>query len=138
MVRGRPLEMRDGMSFYLCTRRAIRDLVRALTLVLVFSLPATAQVATGRGADLRALDKIDGHVADIEIRAGETVSFGRLEVTLGECRYPVNNPTGNAYAWLVIDQGAERLFEGWMIASSPALNALDHPRFDVWVTDCAI
>ena len=33
-------------------------------------------------------------------------------------------------------QDGERLFDGWMIASSPALNALDHPRYDVWVIGC--
>lgn len=125
--------------------RVISELCRGLAafgmvvvIVAACAMPVTAQVATGRGADLRALDKINGNVADISIRAGETVSFGRLRVTLTECRYPANNPTGNAYAWLVIDQGPDRLFEGWMIASSPALNALDHPRFDVWVTDCTI
>jgi hypothetical protein len=64
------------------------------------------------------------------------VQFGRLSITLAECRYPSNNPAGNAYAWLDIRQEGERLFDGWMIASSPALNALDHPRYDVWVIGC--
>ena len=63
---------------------------------------------------------------------------GRIEVTLGDCRYPEDNPTGEGYAWLTIrDPGRETvLFDGWMSASSPALNALDHPRYDVWVIRC--
>lgn len=95
-------------------------------------------VATGTGAMLRGLDKLAGTVEDMTLATGDTVGFGWLQVTLGECRYPVDNPSGDAYAWLVIreDTGAAPIFEGWMVASSPALNALDHARFDVWVINC--
>lgn len=111
-------------------------MIRAAFLSFALALPASAQNLNGAGAHLRGLDKIDGRVADIDVGAGRTVQFGRLSITLGECRYPSNNPAGNAYAWLDIQQNGERLFDGWMIASSPALNALDHPRYDVWVIAC--
>ena len=77
-------------------------------------------------------------MADLDLRVGETAPVGRLEVTLGECRYPEDNLAGEGYAWLVIrDPSREAtVFEGWMVASSPALNALDHPRYDVWVIRC--
>ena len=90
------------------------------------------------GAALKGLDKMSGEVADLSLSAGETVAFGRIEISLGECRYPEDNPTGEAYAWLTIrDPGQDTtLFDGWMIASSPALNALDHARYDVWVMRC--
>ena len=92
----------------------------------------------GQGAAIKGLDKMSGQVVDLTLTAGETQPFGRIEVSLGECRYPEDNPTGEAYAWLTIrDPRQERtLFEGWMVASSPALNALDHARYDVWVTRC--
>lgn len=95
-------------------------------------------VATGTGAILRGLDKLAGTVEDLTLTSGETASVGWLQVTLGECRYPVSNPSGDAYAWVVIreEAGAAPVFEGWMMASSPALNALDHQRFDVWVINC--
>ena len=95
-------------------------------------------VATGTGARLKGLDKLAGTVTDMTPAAGDTVGLGWLQITLGECRYPVDNPTGDAYAWLVIreEPGEAPVFEGWMVASSPALNALDHARFDVWVTSC--
>lgn len=95
-------------------------------------------VATGTGAVLRGLDKLAGSVEDLRLAEGDTIGFGWLQITLGECRYPEGNPSGDAYAWLVIreETGAAPIFEGWMIASSPALNALDHPRFDVWVINC--
>jgi hypothetical protein len=92
----------------------------------------------GTGAELRGLDKTSGVVTPVSVVAGETVLVGRLEVTLGECRYPEDNPTGEGYAWLTIrDPNRDTtLFDGWMVASSPALNALDHPRYDVWVIRC--
>ncbi len=96
------------------------------------------QAATAAGAVLRGLDKVSGALLDIELTTGQTERFGRLDVTLGECRYPVGNPAGDAFAYLVIRQTGDvrPVFEGWMIASSPALNALDHPRYDVWVLRC--
>ena len=92
----------------------------------------------GSGAALRAMDKVSGDVVDFELVPMQTHQLGRLEVALGECRYPAGNPAGDAFAYLVIrDAGAEAaVFEGWMIASSPALNALDHARYDVWVLRC--
>lgn len=92
------------------------------------------------GAVLRALDRTSNEVADLRVAPGETVEFGRLHVTLGECRYPEDNPAGDAYAFLVIRTAGEEepLFQGWMIASSPALNAMDDPRYDVWVLSCNI
>ncbi len=111
-------------------------IIRALALSALAAVPVSAQVTPGAGAQLRGLDKIDGRVADLKVDVGGTVEFGRLRITLGECRYPVNNPAGNAYAWLDIEQDGQPLFDGWMIASSPALNALDHPRYDVWVIGC--
>lgn len=93
---------------------------------------------SAKGVTLKGLDKMSGAVADLTLAAGETVTFGRIEISLGECRYPEDNPTGEAYAWLTIrdPQQGSVLFDGWMIASSPALNALDHSRYDVWVTRC--
>lgn len=95
-------------------------------------------VTNGTGAVLKGLDKFAGTVRDITLKAGATTRLGWLEITLGECRYPVDNPSGDAYAWLVIraQSGEAPIFQGWMVASSPALNALDHARFDVWVTHC--
>ncbi|MDJ1007354.1 MAG: DUF2155 domain-containing protein [Paracoccaceae bacterium] len=96
------------------------------------------RVEAGSGAVLRWLDKVSGEVRDVELTPGQSQVLGRLEVALGDCRYPVNNPTGEAFAWLDIrTRGREEMdFSGWMLASSPALSALDHPRYDVWVIRC--
>lgn len=105
-------------------------------------LTAHSQVATGQadGAILRGLDKVSGVVNDITLPVGTQVKLGFLTVKLSECRYPQNNPSGDAFAHLTIVQDGHSApsFDGWMTASSPALNPLDHSRYDVWVLRCAI
>lgn len=88
---------------------------------------------------LRALDILNGATTTLTMRVGETVRFGRLEITADTCRVPEDNPKGDAYAFLRIRDTREDRprFSGWMFASSPALSALDHPRYDVWVVSCS-
>ncbi|MEY8099203.1 DUF2155 domain-containing protein [Falsihalocynthiibacter sp. S25ZX9] len=96
------------------------------------------QVSQGTGAVLRGLDRVSTELQDFELATGESFMVGPLLVTLKECRYPQDNPSGDAFAYLTIEdrlQG-EIVFEGWMIGSAPALNALDHSRYDVWVLHC--
>ncbi len=97
------------------------------------------KAVTAEGVLLRGLDRVSGMTSDLEMTTGDTAAFGRLQITLGECRFPEDNPAGDAFAYLVIRHAADAapVFEGWMIASSPALNALDHPRYDVWVLRCS-
>ncbi|MEM6620500.1 MAG: DUF2155 domain-containing protein [Pseudomonadota bacterium] len=92
----------------------------------------------GAVAELRALDTITGIVQDFDLVVGDTTVYERLMISLGECRFPANNPAADAFAWLTIRdvREAEARFEGWMIASSPALSALEHPRYDVWLLRC--
>ncbi len=96
------------------------------------------QVTSASGGVLRALDKTSGQTVDIEIRSGELRNLGSLQIVMNDCRYPAGNPSGNAYAALEIsERGREGvLFSGWMIASAPALSALEHQRYDVWVIRC--
>ena len=90
------------------------------------------------GAVLRTLDRVSGEVIDVEMNVGQTMAYGPLQVTLHECRYPVANPSGDAFGRIqVVDARAVReLFAGWMVASSPALSALEHRRYDVWLLSC--
>ena len=90
------------------------------------------------GAVLRALDKVSGETTDIELTSGQNAQVFALDVGLTECRFPAGNPAGDAFAYLVIREPAKggAVFTGWMIASSPALSALDHARYDVWVLRC--
>lgn len=113
---------------------------RFLCALAFLATPALAQEAVnpGNGAVLRALDKLNAKVSDIMLANGARETMGLIEVSLRECRYPKGNPSGDAYAFLTIREAgvAEPVFRGWMVASSPALNPLDHPRYDVWVLRC--
>lgn len=106
------------------------------------SVSVTAEaVVASPGAVLRALDRISGEITDLELTVGETATYAdRLTVTLQDCRYPEDDPSSNAYALLTITDRLRDgpIFQGWMIAASPALNALDHVRYDVWVLRCNI
>lgn len=118
----------------------IRNLFGAALLLIEGSAAAAegSDATSGVGAVLRGLDKVNGQTVDVEIpTGGVTEAFG-LTVELADCRYPADNPTGDAFAFLTIrDTGNPEIrFQGWMIASSPALNALDHSRYDVWVLRC--
>jgi len=113
--------------------------------LMLAATSATAQqenlvVQHADGAILRALDTSTGKLLDIDIGTGQTLKFERLEITLSDCRYPEENPSSDAFAYLTIRDIRETdpRFEGWMVASSPALSAMDHPRYDVWVLRCRI
>lgn len=116
----------------------MRQLALMLSLLFATSVSAQQKTESGPGAMLRGLDKVSGQTVDVEMRNGQSAAVFGLDVALGDCRYPADNPTGDAFAYLTIwEQGkAEQLFDGWMIATSPALNALDHARYDVWVIRC--
>ncbi len=88
---------------------------------------------------LRGLDTLNGTSRDISLRVGETVRYGHLEVGVDACRVPRSDPAVDAYVFIRIRdiRETEPRFSGWMFASSPALSALDHPRYDVWVESCS-
>ncbi|MEO1950549.1 DUF2155 domain-containing protein [Thioclava sp.] len=96
------------------------------------------ELADGTGAMLRGLDKVSGIASDINLNVGQSVKYGFIKVTLRECRYPADDPSSDAYAYVTVTEEDKPPpdFSGWMIASSPALSALDHPRYDVWVIRC--
>jgi hypothetical protein len=111
-------------------------------LALASIAHAQVQIPTSQssGAVLRGLDTMTGLTKDINIDVGQVEIYERLEISLAECRYPTENPATDAFAYLTIRDIREDIprFKGWMIASSPALSALDHPRYDIWVLRCKI
>ncbi|WP_323785894.1 DUF2155 domain-containing protein [Thalassovita sp.] len=116
-------------------------MIRFLSVLALLTATGPAlseEVSLGLGATLRGLDKVNGETTDIELQNGASAHYGRLTVELRECRYPVGNPVGEAYAFLTIQEDGRDTptFQGWMMASAPALNALDNARYDVWVLRC--
>ena len=113
----------------------------ALVAMLLAATPAVAQdAADAPGARLRLLDKLTGQVTDLTLANGQAQAVGKLTIQVDACRYPADNPTADASAHLTIHDSTqpEPMFKGWMVASSPALSALDHPRYDVWVMRCDV
>src|SRR5207244_6161122 len=87
------------------------------------------------------LDKITGRIITFDAAIGETVQFGALQVTPRACYTRPPTETPNTDAFLEVDevtlQGeVKRIFTGWMFAASPGLHGVEHPIYDIWLTDC--
>lgn len=87
------------------------------------------------------LDKITGRIIAFEVALNEKVQFGALQVTPRICYTRPPTETANTDSFVEVDevtlQGeVKRLFSGWMFAASPGINAVEHPIYDVWLTDC--
>jgi len=101
----------------------------------------TQKIENGR-AVFAGLDKITGRTISFDAAIGETVQFGALQVTARACYTRPPTEATNTDAFVEVDevtlQGEiKRIFTGWMFASSPGLHAVEHPIYDVWLTDCA-
>ncbi len=116
----------------------MKALILSTALAMLPFGSVAQQAATAVGGELRVLDKLNGTVTDVEMTNGETRDIGHLKLTLEECRYPRANPSGDAFANITVAyrDNADPAFQGWLIASAPALNAMEHPRYDVWVLRC--
>jgi hypothetical protein len=87
------------------------------------------------------LDKITGRIISFDVAGNETVQFGALQVTPRVCYSRPPTETPNTDAFVEVDevtlQGEiKRIFTGWMFAASPGMHAVEHPIYDVWLTDC--
>jgi hypothetical protein len=107
------------------------------------TLPVDAQAGTV--AVLQGLDKTTARIATIDAPVGQQVRYGNLLITARACVKHPPTETPESAAFLVIDEmppdagpktKPERIFSGWMFASSPALSALENPVYDVSVLDC--
>jgi hypothetical protein len=122
-------------------RRLISRSLLAAT-VFAFSAPAYAQPIANPVATFAGLDKITGRITRFDVFIDETVLFGALEMTPRACYNRSSSDTvQRTSAFLEVDQRsldstAERIFTGWMFADSPALNAVDHAVYDVWLIEC--
>jgi hypothetical protein len=115
---------------------------------LVVSLAAVAATAPARADRLEndvavfsALDKVTATIKILEAPLNQTIEFGSLKVTPHACytRPSTEQPKTTTYVdvdEIQLDGQQKRIFSGWMFAESPALNAVEHPVFDVWLTGC--
>ena len=102
---------------------------------------AAAPVAAREVAVMQGLDKVTARVSTFDAPIDDAVRFGSLEITARTCKKRPPEETPESAAFVEIrdikpGEAATVVFTGWMFASSPALNALEHPVYDVWVIDC--
>ena len=92
--------------------------------------------------NIKALDKITAKTLAIKLGIGEKKYFGSLEIKGLKCQLSENNEFSDAVAYLQIkdldskDNNQVFLFNGWTFASSPTLESIDHPIYDLWITGC--
>jgi hypothetical protein len=119
----------------------IRTALAALVFAAALATPAYAQRAVIRG-----LDKVTGHAHDYTLTVNRPARIGSLEVTARACHKsaPEETPEVRIYVEVIdnppVREGEEserrEIFHGWLFASSPGLNAVDHPTYDIWAIDC--
>ncbi len=113
-----------------------------LVLAAAVATPAAAQRIENQVAVFAALDKVTARISKLEVKLGDTVKFGALKVTPRNCfsRPATEQPKTTTFVEvkeIELDGSEKPLFKGWMFAESPGLNAVEHPVYDVWLTECA-
>jgi hypothetical protein len=116
--------------------------VMAVT-VLACALATTARAENleGTAALLQGLDKVTARISSVVAPIGKPVRFGTLEITVQRCvKHPPEEPPESGALLEIREvrpgEPSVAIFRGWMFASSPALSALEHPVYDIWVKDC--
>jgi hypothetical protein len=129
--------MRRNRSGRLGLAAALAGLTTALA-----AGPALAQRIDNAVAVFAALDKVTAKISRLEVPLNQTATFGALKITPRVCysRAPTEPPKTTSFVEVEetqLDGKEKRIFSGWMFADSPGLNAVEHPVFDVWLTDCS-
>lgn len=113
----------------------------ATVCLLVVSGVAQADRIANPVAEFSGLDKITGRITTFDVYINETVQFGALQVTPKVCYSRTDNEAPRTDSFvevdeITLDRKIRRIFNGWMFADSPGLNAVEHPVYDIWLKDC--
>lgn len=129
-------------------RKALKALIISAVLMPAFCGTAMAQNLKGNAVVLRTLDKVTATTQDYTVKIGDELEYGSLTVAVKHCEKKPPEDVPETYAFLQIDDlkrdgkgqdgKKERVFSGWMLASNPAISALDHSVYDIWVIDCKV
>ncbi|TDR94671.1 DUF2155 domain-containing protein [Enterovirga rhinocerotis] len=128
------------------TTRAIKVTALAAGTLLAGAIafvagPAEADKIKNPTAVFAGLDKITGRIIAFDVAVDETVQFGALQITPRVCysRPPTETPQTDAFIEVdevTLENKYRRIFSGWMFAASPGLHGVEHPIYDVWLTEC--
>lgn len=131
---------------------------------LTLGQAAYAENLIGNQAVLRALDKVTATTEDFTVPVGDVLQYGSLNIQVRHCEKRPPEETPETYVFLQIEnqdqsvaiseassfgtktdknldgegQYGDKLFSGWMFASSPALSSLEHAVYDIWAIDCIV
>lgn len=122
-------------------------IITALVLAIFSCTPALAKNIEGSAVELRALDKVTATTQDFTVKIGDTLKYGSLSIEAVHCEKRPPEELPETFAFLKIqdvkldgkgqaEEDPETVFSGWMFQSRPALSALDHGVYDVWVIGC--
>ena len=123
------------------TRIRLRRVVAGMIFVSVLAGPASAERIDNQVAIFSALDKVTARISKFEVELGKTATFGALRVTPRTCYSRPTTEEPKTTTFVEVDEVQQdgkqkRIFTGWMFAESPGLYGVEHPTFDVWLTQC--
>lgn len=140
-----------------CSRRRIRRTVLVASVAAIAPIAAGAEPIRHPTAIFAGLDKTTGRIINFEVAIDETVQFGALQVTPRVCNTRPQTEAPQTTSFVEVDETvakseaprdakgharnevkteSKRIFSGWMFAASPGLHGVEHPVYDVWLTDC--
>lgn len=120
----------------------MRFILLITAILLCSALPARAEMIDYPNVKIQALDKSTARTITLEAKVGTTIEYGSIFIKIQSCRKsePLDKPESAAFLQIwevpVNSDKSQWVFSGWMFASSPALSAMDHSVYDVWVLDC--
>ena len=122
-------------------RSPLRLLAASAVVAAGLVTPALAETIANPVAAFSGLDKITGRITKFDVYIDETVQFGALQITPRVCYTRPPTETQRTSVFIEVDQVSlkgqvTRIFTGWMFADSPALHAIDHAVYDIWLEDC--
>ena len=114
-----------------------------LLILLIINNSLYAVPISGYSVELQILDKISARISNMNIMINEKAKYGSLEIEVFDCkkRPPEEVPEDFVLMRItdeVSQNNFERVFQGWMLSSSPTVAPFEHPTYDIWVKDCKI
>lgn len=105
-------------------------------LLCLLAMPAMATDYPTDAVLLQALDKTTGRTSFLTVKVGQPYELGDLVISVQKCMKRPQDETPENTVFLTVMEKEEEIFKGWMFSSNPALSAMDHPVYDIWVVEC--
>lgn len=123
------------------TKNKLTATAASIGILSLASQNAAAENVAMNTAQMQALDKITGQMKIIDVPVNGEVSFGSFSVVVRSCQTTPPEETPENYAFVDVadtdrDGKTFNIFKGWMVSSSPSLNSVEHPIYDVWLLKC--